>query len=379
MQKLHGHAWLVLSALMIGAALGVRQITNTTSVDIVHTLINGYLLLAEVIVYIAALEVLKECLRTSPLLSRYGYYQALHTSMQTRLLALASAFAFGLGVTSFLGGLAKDKINAKEISEGMTTSMLMYPTTMASAYIYDVLGISSMPALILAGMPIALGVLSPCSYGAIYGTIRSPAFRLACIFGAIDFVYLALFDLVLPGHVTLKQSLFFIIIGACLNRQMVMRAPIICWKTRGLLVFMGSTGVLGFTILTSGCFDGLRGVLEGTSLYWAVAVTVLVIPLTSVLFIHPLVLFIVASPIITPVFEIKGVEPITQYLIWVTMIINAQLISPASLTSVLAASNAGGGLLSQGLPKHAQYIFRTTIMAFAYIAARIYMPQILSD
>jgi hypothetical protein len=98
--------------------------------------LEGALFLDDVLIYVAALGVLKYTLTNRRIFAKLQYHQSHFSYGGTCFLALVSAFPFGLGVSSFLKGLSKKDINTKPISEGMTASMLIYPSTLASGFVF---------------------------------------------------------------------------------------------------------------------------------------------------------------------------------------------------------------------------------------------------
>jgi hypothetical protein len=370
MKNTQQRQWLYLSALMIGLSIVVRQVSHS-ELSISSMIGRGTMLLSDVLVYTASLEVLKECLKSAPILDCYQYNQNAYTAKQTKLLAIASSLTFGLGVSSFFKGLAKGDVDTKAISEGMTASMLLYPTTLASSYIYDDLGLSSLSALFLAGLPIAILMLLPITLRDIHKVASSSIFRLSLALAIGDLIYLFVAGFFVVGHITLKQSFLFLFLGICLKWKTVSSTPMICWKSRGVLAFLASTGVLGYSVMSSSASNGLSGVLSHINLYLLVGFVIVVIPMVSLLFMHPLVLFIMASPIVSPLFESYGMSAATQYVIWITMIINAQLLSPVSLTTILSASNENRGILVENLRRHGMYALKLSALAYVWIGVQI--------
>ena len=144
---------LIMSALFLVMALVLYR-AGLTPVDAnVNFILQGALFLDDVLIYIAALEIIKSALSHRKILAELQYRPDFFSYHQTRLLAMVSAFPFGLGVSSFLKGLSKEDIDTKPISEGMTASMLIYPTTLASGFVFDTFQLTSLAATFLSDCP----------------------------------------------------------------------------------------------------------------------------------------------------------------------------------------------------------------------------------
>ncbi len=358
---------LIMSGFFIAIALFLYNASAVASEKYAEFLIQGAAFLDNVLVYIAALEILKSALSQRRVFAGLQYRPSEFSYHQTRLLALISAFPFGLGVSSFLKGLSKEDINTKPISEGMTASMLIYPTTLASGFVFDSFGLSSLAMLFLFGLPIVVFVLLRSFKGLPATLTTSSLFRVTATLGICNYIYLFTLSQFIPHHFMLKQAAFFVLIALAINIRVIPRIPHILWNARNSFIFFICVGVLGHSFINwSGNLDIMVNA-KWFNIYVAVAVPIFVIPLLSILFIHPLVLFLIFNPLLSPYLQTLGVNESGLYAIWVVMLINAQLLSPVSLTTVLSVSNSNSNIFSESFLKHGRYSMIVSCLAYFYI------------
>lgn len=116
-----------------------------------QTTIEGFFFLDNVIVYILTLSFLKLSLINRNIFKKMDFDQLKSSPIETKVISFLSAFPFGLGVSSFIKALSKGSIDTKKISRGLTSSMLIYPTTLASGYIFDFYEFDSIFSVFLLG------------------------------------------------------------------------------------------------------------------------------------------------------------------------------------------------------------------------------------
>ncbi|MDC9723270.1 MAG: hypothetical protein PSN34_10955, partial [Urechidicola sp.] len=334
------HNMLIMSCIFVIIALFLYQLGSVDAVKLPYLILQGAVFLDDVLIYILALEILKLALSTRRIFTNLRYSQVDLSYDQTRLLALVSAFPFGLGVSSFLKGLSKDAINTKPISEGMTASMLIYPTTLASGFVFDSFGLSSLPTLFLFGVPIVISIFLISLKKPLLALTKSRLFLITTALGLCNYAYLLTLSQFIPHYFMLKQALFFIIISFVLNIRVVTGIPYALWRARNVFIFFACVGILGHACIN--WFDSLGLIVSYNwlSAYVSIAIPIFAIPLLSIFFIHPLVLFVVFSPLLSPHLINLGISDLSIYVIWIVMLINAQLLSPVSLTTVLSVSNS---------------------------------------
>lgn len=332
-----------------------------------NTLLKGIFFLDNVLIYIAALEILKASLSQRKILNDIKFNPNFFSYHQTSILSLVSAFPFGLGVSSFLGGLSKEEINIEPISKGMTASMLIYPTTLASGFVFDSFRLTSLTELFLFGIPIVIFLLLPWQKGSLSVLAKSNLFRIIVVLCIVNFVYLLCLSQFIANYFMLKQSAFFVIIALIISPSIILSTAKILWKARKLFIFFICVGILGDAFIRWINQLELLSALEWLNVYNAIAIVIFIIPLLSIVFIHPLVLFLIFNPLISPFLLNNGVSEISVYTIWVVMLINSQLLSPVSLTTVLSVSNSNSNIFTESFLKYSTYSLKVSCISYIYI------------
>ena len=332
---------------------------------------KGFLFLDDVLIYIIGIEVLKASLTDRSLLKSLRYDASDYSKNQTRVLSFFSAFPFGLGVSSFLKGLASDPIDTKPISQGMTLSMLVYPTTLASGYVFDTLEMQSILSILVNGLPIVIicFILMVKKENNFFGSFPLKLLSIVIILGLINYIYLQLFSYFIPNNFMIKQSIFYLLIAFILNPNVLVKLPKILISNLKILVFFMCIGVLGNYFIQ--WFDTISHNFYGNNInfYLVIFIVIFIIPLVSMLFVHPLVIFLITYPIVTPYFDLTNLDINTIYIIWVTMLINAQLLSPVSLTTVLAVGNNNNNIFSESFIKHYRFALIISTAVFLYLVS----------
>ena len=355
-----------MSALFIVMALVLYR-AGLTPVDAnVNFFLQGALFLDDVLIYIAALEILKIALSQRKILAELHYRPDFFSYHQTRLLALVSAFPFGLGVSSFLKGLSRDGIDTKPISEGMTASMLIYPTTLASGFVFDSFQLTSLAATFLFGLPLVFLLFLSFPKKTLLSLLKSNLFRVTAALGVLNYFYLVILSHFIPHNYMLKQAAFFVLLSLVINIRVVPQIPQVLWKARNNFIFFVCVGMLGHAFIGWMSYSEIIPDHAWLNSYIAIAIPIFIIPLMSILFIHPLVLFLIFNPLITPYLQVIGVNELSLYSIWVVMLINAQLLSPVSLTTVLSVSNSNSNIFTESFLKHGAYSLKVSVLAYLY-------------
>ena len=165
----------------------------------------------------------------------------------------------------------------------------------------------------------------------------------------------------------LKQAVFFVLLALAVNSGIVPQVPRILWKARNGFIFFICVGMLGHA------FIRWRGQLQTAldfsvlNLPVAIAIPIFIIPLLSIAFIHPLVLFIIFNPLLSPYLQGTGVGELSLYCVWVVMLINAQLLSPVSLTTVLSVSSSKTNIFTESFLKHSLDALNISTIAYLYL------------
>ena len=360
----------LMSAVFVVIALAFYSVSLAPSDVNFNFLLEGMLFLDDVLIYIAALEILKSALIQRKLFAELDYKPAFFSYHQTRLLAMVSAFPLGLGVSSFLKGLSKDDINTKPISEGMTASMLIYPTTLASGFVFDSLQLApSLFNLFMFGLPIIFMLFMPWPKETLAALVNSNLFRMLAVLALGNYIYLLILSQFFTHHYMLKQAAFFVLFALGINTRIISQIPQILWGARSSFFFFICVGMLGHAFIHWIAHLKIISAFAWLNVFAAMAIPIFVIPLLGIVFIHPLVLFLIFNPLLSPYLQSMGVRELNLYVIWVVMLINAQLLSPVSLTTVLSVSNSNSNsnIFTESFLKHNIYVLKISCIAYVYL------------
>ncbi|MCL2898718.1 hypothetical protein [Brenneria tiliae] len=129
--------------------------------------------------------------------------------------------------------------------------------------------------------------------------------------------------------------------------------------------------LLGCSMLVATCallmsllptaFSNSLSALPGWQLY---AFILFVLPMLSMVGIHPMVLFSSAFPLLEP-FMTHGVA---DYLVWICLFIAAQLLSPVSINAIFAASSLHVSPMDTSFRMHTRYVLLFNLFALIYLS-----------
>lgn len=353
-------------------ALVLSIFTNTKDVNI----ISGFIFLKYVIIYVIALELLKMSLssKNSKFLDiKFDSHK--YTYSETIVISLLSAFPFGLGVSSILKGLSKNSINTLPISQGMTMSMFIYPTTLASGYVLDYYKLSSILYIFIYGLPIVFAIVFVFKNISFAKLAKDKLVVSILKIGTINVIYIAGMSILIDGNFLLKQSFFFIALSIINNKSILLYSLKAIYNVKDQVIFFLGSGIFGkvITSVISNTDPSTFQSLENLNLYILILIPIVVIPIFSIMLVHPLVLFIMFAPILSSSLNIFS--DLSIYVIWITMLINSQLLSPVSITTVLASKNTNTNIFTESFIKH--YKFCTTI-SFTVILYLLFTHTIIN-
>jgi len=328
---------------------------------------NGFLFLKSVIIYVISLEILKKSLSSWNENTKIKFNQKDYTNSEMKILSVFSAFPFGLGVTSFFKGISKNNINTLPISQGLAISILLYPTTPASGYILDFYQIENMYEIFLYGLPIALLMLLSFKNLSMKHLLNTQFLVLIVLMGVVNFIYIEIISIWIKGHFLIKESFFYILLSFYINRNIFKDFLPIIINTKGEILFFMGIGTLGNTLII---WSELNSVSYNEFLLISnlvLIVPIVILPVLSVLLIPPFVLFIIFSPYITELMIINNFSDIAIYSTWMIMLVNAQLISPVSLTTIMAAKNSDNNIFTESVLKHYKFCIKLSLISFIYL------------
>ncbi len=96
------HNILIMSCVFVIIALFFYRSMSVDPEKYPNLIFQGAVFLDDVLIYVLALEILKISLNNRRIFKQLQYNQVDFSYNQTRLLALVSAFPFGLGVSVFV-------------------------------------------------------------------------------------------------------------------------------------------------------------------------------------------------------------------------------------------------------------------------------------
>lgn len=269
------------------------------------------------------------------------------------LLALPLSLATVALMTGLLAGVLNPPLTGASVSMRMVAlTMVLLPTTVASASVSaSVPGLQTMPVLQLGGPVFLAGVLLNLRLPLRLRDGAAPAGPAAApSAGPVVLAFAGL--LVLAGRLgaDVPSAVGFSGIGvyafdAWRQRQSLGDSA----QQAGQALAGGSAEVL--LLAACGLFAhalSRAGALPPTlasalQMLWswpgaALTLVLVVLPLLAMAGLHPLILFNLVFPLVDN--RVLG-EPAAQYLAWVTMFIAAQLLSPVSISALLAAGALG--------------------------------------
>lgn len=339
----------------------------------IYSFFSGFLFLKWVIFYIVSLEILKFSINKWEKKDKFEFDQNQYTKMEIKLLSLIAAFPFGLGVTSFFNGLSKKRVETLPISQGIAISIVLFPTTPASAYVLDYYRISAIYEVFIIGLPIVIAMIFSLKEFHVHNLIKTKFLILIISIGILNFIYIATLSFFVDGYFLLKESIFYLFLSLYFNKHFFRSVINVIIKTKKEILFFMGIGILGNTLLlisnyTNYNFDSFLIVSD-----FIIILPIVMLPLLSIFFIPPFVLFIVFVPYITSLLSINGYDNNLIYIIWIIMLTNAQLLSPVSLTTILAAKNSQSNIFAESIFKHYKFCFKLSVVSCLYLVLYKYL------
>ncbi|MFT6915594.1 MAG: hypothetical protein ACJAWL_001903 [Motiliproteus sp.] len=328
---------------------------------------EGMVFLKAVIIYVVAMEVLKTSILNRSAFKSLFFVQENASNIETKTLSLICAFPFGLGVSSFLKGLSAGEIDTKTISRGLTASMLLYPTTLASAYIFDFFKIDDLLSVFAIGAPICILMLLPSFGGLSSCIVNKRLFKVVLCFATMNIAYLYAASLLVSGSILIKQSIFFILLSMIFKKNVLSHwADMKATMLKQIFFFVG-VGAFSFSFIPLiNTFDA-TAVLELLGPELILVVPIVIVPMLSIFLLHPLVLFIAFSQVFTEPMLSSGFSYQQMCIAWVVMIINSQLLSPVSLATVMASFNTNTNIFTESFIKHYKYVIFISSISITYL------------
>lgn len=295
------------------------------------------------------------------------------------LLALPLSLATVSIMTTLAAGVVTRPRDVARLSMRMVgLTMYILPTTVASAVVH-----ASIPGLrtgdILAlGMPLfLLGALlnarvrprlSPTPTRGTPPSAR-PVAMFALAFATLFALSLAV-GLGVPEAVGLSGLGVFALDahrGRLGLRAALLDAAQAAKGCSAEVILMFTCGLLACVLLQVGA--GPLALVDGLRVLWAypgvpLAVVLVLLPAVSVFGIHPLILFNVIFPLVDNA-RLGG--PGAQCIAWVSMFMLAQLVSPVSISAILAAGALKASPAETSYKLHGRFAAALAVIVMAYL------------
>lgn len=328
--------------------------------------LEGFLFLKFIIVYIVSLDILKRSLYK---IRNYNlqFHQSFYGDSEIKILSMFCAFPFGLGVSSFLRGIANEKINTLPVSQGMTLSMLLYPTTLASGYILDYFSINSIYCNFIYGLPIVVLMIFNKNLS-LKHLISDKLIHIVIFLGVINLAYIWVASMLFKTNFLIKQSIFFLILALMIDKKSVIRIKTVLCSLKQKILFFMSVGLFGSVMLSVISNFDTNNINFLSNKNTIIFFPIVFIPLVSVFMIHPLILFIGFALVVTPYLTNAGFSDQSIYMIWIVMLINSQLFSPVSLTTIMVIDK-NNNIFLESFNKHYKFFIKLSVISMIYINA----------
>jgi len=295
------------------------------------------------------------------------------------LLALPLSLATVSIMTTLLAGVVTQPRDVARLSMRMVgLTMYILPTTVASAAVHaSIPGLRAVDILAL-GLPLfLLGALLNLRVRPQLSQTsgKLPSARPAALFA---FAFAALFALSLAGGLGVPEAVGLSGLGVFAldvqRRSLGLRAALrdAAQAAQGCsaeVILMFTCGLLACALLRAGA-DPLP-VLDSLRAFWAcpgaaLAMVLVLLPAVSVFGVHPLILFNVIFPLVDNA-RLGG--PAAQYIAWVSMFMLAQLVSPVSISAILAAGALHVSPAETSYKLHAGFAAALAVIVMAYLLA----------
>lgn len=303
-------------------------------------------------------------------------------SENSKRVSLASAF---LTIFSGQGSIAiicaslaqkvQDKLAVARISaRALCASMYILPTTIASAAVASAIPGLDPKTVLVYGSPLMvlalLGSMAPKleilpQEGEAVEPLKFNAFLLAGFVISVGIVYF-----VIIGRMTetfclaMISGYLFEVLVLSKNRSLPAIRKEVEKSLDGILpeiLLLSASGLLIFTIASSGVISNMPAQLVDLLSNEVVSLLFLVValPLVTIAGVHPLILFGIFFPVISAA-TVSALH--IQYLAWTSMFVMANLLSPVSICSIVAATSLQTNSVQTSYVSH--WRFCAAMMAF---------------
>jgi hypothetical protein len=285
-------------------------------------------------------------------------------------------------VTTVMGSVVAPSIVAARISmRAVTITMLVVPTTLASAAVSASLPGLSGAMVALAGLPLFLvGFATICLQRIELARtpVEEPKWRRLALLGGVFWLLFGIASALgcpIPEAVAvagvclyISEALFF---SRSAQASLAEFRDAISGSSAEVLLLL-ACGVLATLVASMGespLLSRTVAALWGGPLAAAAWVTVF-LPAICVLGIHPIILFSLVFPLVDS--GVFGDLPL-QYLAWVTVFTAGQLVSPASISAILAAASLHTVPSNTSYRLHGRYVIGMCVITYFYLIGMRYL------
>lgn len=307
-----------------------------------------------------------------------GIGNSLRISVVTALLSILSAQgSIAIVCTALCQNVRNKLVIPRLTNRAMVSTMFMLPTTIASASVASVIPNLDGKAVALFGIPLALWALGgaivprldalPVKAAATAEDGRKP-YMLAAFFGLIcALTYYLTRQMTLAFACAMSAGYLFELFAFPRQDRMRLLARESARSLDAIVPELGLLAASGLLIFTVERLDLLAHVPSLLMPFFSdidgvLLVLIVLLPLMTVAGLHPLILFGVFFPLMQPAaFENTHL----RYLAWTSMFVMANLLSPVSISSVVAATSIGANVRQTSYL--ANWKFCAGLMLFTYI------------
>jgi hypothetical protein len=351
---------VIISILFSLLSISIMFINN----DLYYkNVLSGVIHFKEVIFFLAVISILKELIRTIK-------WDKTFSSNNVTLYTIMFSFTFGLATPVLMKRLFSNKnASITNLTRLVCISMFIFPTTVASSFLYDKLhpNMFYCTTFGLMLLPIIFYVFNmKLSYSTKIVYILMGSILSVSIIFFIKHIFII--------SLLLSQTYFYIILMIFLlffmDRSKNIDFKNIVREIASNMILFISMGLFAVSLMNAHIDLKFNNVIV------AAIFLVVIFPSITILFIHPLALFSILGPSINNCLD--GFLSNNQlYVLWVLSFILAQLCSPSSIASILAAQHEKKSILTVSFYRHIFFCIKLAGIVIICVCVWILMGKII--
>jgi hypothetical protein len=309
-----------------------------------------------------------------------GFQNSVKVSVATAGLGIFGSLGTISIMCSALSSKVKNKLAlSTNIVRALCSSMYVLPTTVASASVAAALPYLDAGKVAFLGAPLLvyllIGSMIPrLKIATQEQSAAAPKLKESLTLTVLV-VIAGVLTLYLTGQVTVSIAVGmlsgYVFDAAFLSRKESLRAQVteVARSMDGItpeMLLLAESGLLIFTIQKLNVMAQLPPWLVSTLLdqNFALVTLLAIFPLITMAGVHPLILFGMFFPLINaPIFDQLPVH----YLAWTSMFVMSNLLSPASISSILAATSLQKSSRETSYLSNWRFCIGLAIFTFAYL------------